>query len=178
MTPQRGHRGRWLHRCEASFVILHRGVSFGALFSACSGPEGATLSQISSMAGILEMSSVRPGPQCKPCCTGSRGLSNGVRTLNRATAPRRETATSPPVSPSQCDVLTRSESQGQGPLCRQLSCATRAGRVKKRVTHCVVGDLINDGRSSRRPWALSASRLDMRHAACDWPVDRRMKDTQ
>jgi len=34
---------------------------------------------------------VRPGPQRKPCCVGNRGLSNGVRTFNRATTSKRET---------------------------------------------------------------------------------------
>jgi len=57
-TPQRDYRGRWLCRCEASFVVLYRGVSFGVLFLACSGSEGATFLQISSMAGVLETSSI------------------------------------------------------------------------------------------------------------------------
>jgi len=38
----------------------------------------------------------------------------------------------------------RSESQGQGPSHGQLSCATGAGRVEKRVAHHIVGDSIND----------------------------------
>jgi len=44
-------------------------------------------------ASAQDCQSVRPGLRCKPCCAGSRGLSDGVRTLDRATAPRRETAT-------------------------------------------------------------------------------------
>jgi len=94
----------------------------------------------SAWGGVL----VRPGLQRKPCCAGNRGLSDGVRTFNHAATSRRETATSPPAPSSQCNVFTRSESQGQGPLCRQLSCAMKAGRVEKRVMCCVVGDSIND----------------------------------
>jgi len=94
---------------------------------------------------------VRPGLQCKPRCTGSRGLSDGVRTPDCATISKRGAATGPPVLPSQCNIFTRSESQGQGPLYGQLGCATRAGRVEKRVVCCVVGDSINDERSSRCP---------------------------
>jgi len=100
--------------------------------------------------------------------------------LPRSRGPTTSTggARSPPVSPSQCDVLTRSESQGQGPSYGQLSYATKAGRVEKRIVYCVVGDWVNDERPSRRPWALSASRLGVRHAMCDWSVDRQMKDMQ
>jgi len=87
---------------------------------------------------------VRPGLRCKPCCAGSRGLPDRVRTPNRATVSRRETATSPPAPSSQCNVFTRSESQGQGPSHGQLSCAMKAGRVEKRVMCCVAGDSIND----------------------------------
>jgi len=68
----------------------------------------------------------------------------GSRAPDRATAPRREAVTSPPVSSSQRNVFTRPESQGQGPLCGQLSCATRARRVEKRVIRHIVGDSIND----------------------------------
>jgi len=39
---------------------------------------------------------------------------------------------------------------------------------ENRVSHC--GWLGQRWRSSRRPWALSASRLDMRHAICDRSV--------
>jgi len=59
-------------------------------------------------------------------------------------SPGLTTATSPPTPPSQCNIFTRSESQGQGPLHGQLSCATKAGRVEKRIVHHIVGDLIND----------------------------------
>jgi len=67
-----------------------------------------------------------------------------VQTFNRAATPRRETATSPPVRSSQRNVFTRSKSQGQGPSHGQLSCATKAGRVEKRVICHIVGDSIND----------------------------------
>jgi len=90
------------------------------------------------------MTAIRPGLQCKPCCAGNRGLSNGVRTLNRAAASRRETATDPPAPSSQRNVFTRSEFQGQGPLHGQLSYATKAGRVEKRIIYYIVGDSIND----------------------------------
>jgi len=90
------------------------------------------------------VTSVRPGPQRKPCCAGDHGLPDGVRTPDRAAASRRETATNPPAPSSQRNIFTRSKSQGQGPLYGQLSCATKAGRVEKRVVHCIVGDSIND----------------------------------
>jgi len=48
------------------------------------------------------------------------------------------------INTSQCNVFTRSKSQGQGPSHGQLSCATRAGRVEERVVCRVVGDSIND----------------------------------
>jgi len=50
----------------------------------------------------------------------------GSRAPDCATTPRRETATDPPVSSSQRNVSTRSESQGQGPSHGQLGCATEA----------------------------------------------------
>jgi len=83
-------------------------------------------------------------------CNASRAgqgivdCSMGSRTPNRATASRKETATNPPVSSSQRNVFTRSESQGQGPSHGQLSCATKAQRVERRVMCHIVGDSIND----------------------------------
>jgi len=68
----------------------------------------------------------------------------GVRTFNHAATSRRETATNPPVLSSQRNVFTRSKSQGQGPLYGQLSYATKARRVEKRVIYYIVGDSIND----------------------------------
>jgi len=53
-------------------------------------------------------------------------------------------ATSPPAPSSQCNVFTPSKSQGQGPLYGQLSYATKAGRVEKRIVYYIVGDSIND----------------------------------
>jgi len=58
--------------CEASFVVLFRGVSSGVLFLACSGAEGATFWRISSMAGVLETSSIGERRPPGPCwCTFS-----------------------------------------------------------------------------------------------------------
>jgi len=68
----------------------------------------------------------------------------GLRTPNRAATSRREAATNPPTPSSQRNVFTRSKSQGQGPSHGQLSCATKAQRVERRVVCRIVCDSIND----------------------------------
>jgi len=84
--------------------------------------------------------------------------------------------TSPPVPSSQCDVFTRSESQGQGPSHGRLSHATRAGGVERRVAHCVVGDSVNDEDRHVAP-ELSQPLVwtcDMRHVTGQWASECEM----
>jgi len=57
VTPQRGHRGRWLRCREAPPVVLPRGVPSGALLSACSGPEGTAFGGLRAW-----LASQRPAP--------------------------------------------------------------------------------------------------------------------
>jgi len=59
---------------------------------------------------------------------------------------------------------------GQGPSHGQLSCATKAGRVEKRIAHCVVGDSINNEDRHIVP-ELSQPLVwtcDMRHVTGQW----------
>jgi len=152
-----GGEGRARRQRGHSLCLLGRLSSPSCHRGACAPPGHA-------------LTGVRPGLRRKPCCAGNRGLPNGVWTFDRAAAPRRETATSPPAPSSQCNVFTRSESQGQGPSHGQLSHATKAGRVEKRVVCCVVGGPTNDEDRHVVP-ELSQPLVwvcDMRHVTGQW----------
>jgi len=79
------------------------------------------------------------GLQRKPRCAGSRGLSGGARTLDRATAPKRETATSPPVSSIATSLLdlsprVRGCHTDNSAVQRELGESRRKSHITLRVT--------------------------------------------
>jgi len=86
----------------------------------------------------------------------------GSRTLDRATAPRRETATSPPALSSQRNVFTQSRVRGR---CADNSAMQRELKELRRESYITLWVI----RSTMKTVTLSLGSLSLSsgHATCD-----------